>query len=1059
MKSDHPPGNRLFSFLFVQPILAVLLVLFITVGGIFAFRGMIKESLPDLQIPMAFIHTSWHGTPQSVMEREVTERIEREIRDLEDLKTYSSGSTHSNSVILAEFDADAPLESSISQLRDRVNKARAEFPEGAKTPTVTQSSIRAMPIASFVLHGRVPPNQLDATAKKLRKDLLRIPGITKVHLLGNRKTYVRVQMLPERLRAYDVSPVDVGRLIRSHAKDFPLGVYEGPEQSFSLKSETAIYDVDALADLVLRRNDAGYVIRLRDVARVEKALYRAETETFYSSQGGDFTQGVALSVVKADGQDTIKLVDRAKQTIEQAMTSREWPAGLQYDIVSNDAEIIQQELDKTLINGWQSVAAVFVVLFFLLSWREATIAALSIPITMLAGLAVLWMLGYTFNVMVVIGMVLALGLLVDDFILMMEGMHDGLQRKKLKFHDAAIRTVKQYAVPSLAGTVTTVLIFLPLAMIGGLDGKFIRSIPVTAAVLLATSYAVSLLISIPLSRFLLSRQKSQAEPMLVDRLTMRLESWLHGWLDRAVVGRRSRSWAWLSGGALIVAFSVMLSGLLPVTLYPLSDGRNMGITIELSPDNKLEETREVALKVGEILRDKPYLTSTMMVVGQRDFLYEGSAEDRLSVSTARNIVGFTVLYTPKRQRDQMAFQTVPALRAEIEEALAEVPGYRMLITSETGSSTNEDPLQINIFGPDLEGVQRISQQVQQMLRQIPGLSDIRDNLGQARVETTIKPKREVLERYGLTEEDFNAQLTHYLGDYEAAKMRNRTGGDDLEIRVETYWPSKDGKLGGPETWDEWKSIQIRTPDGRWVPVSLLAEQRQDRIPLTISRKDGQRTATIMGKSFSYTFGDLHNIINPELERMQQDWPAGYSYKFAGEFELAGETFGASQQAFVLAMLAVASVLVLIFRSFLQPAIILVTVVCALSGVMIGFVLFAIELSFPAVIGMIALTGIAVNDGIVLVDTMNRHVASGMTIVEAACQGAADRFRPIVSTTLTTMVGLAPLALADEAWRPLCLAIIFGQVAATIAALTLVPALFRVLSGRGGLMASAAAEPS
>lgn len=1037
-------GNRLFSFLFVDPILAVLLVLFIIVGGVFAFRGMIKESLPDLQIPMAFIHTHWHGTPQSVIEKEVTDKIEKEIRDLENLKKFSSGSSNSHSLILAEFDADAPLQESLSQLRERVNKARGEFPQGPKTPVVTQSSIRSMPIASFVLYGRVPPTQLDAVAKRLRKDLLRVPGITKVMLLGNRKTYVKVQLLPDQLRAYDVSPLDVSRLIRAHAKDFPLGVYEGPEQSFSLKSESALYDVADLADLVIRRNDAGYVIRLRDVAKVEQALYRAETETYYSSEGREFTQGVALSVVKADGQDTIKLVAKATALIDAAMQERDWPAGLQYDIVSNDAEIIQQELDKTLINGWQSVAAVFVVLFFLLSWREATVAALSIPITMLGGLAVLWMLGYTFNVMVVIGMVLALGLLVDDFILMMEGMHDGLYRQKLKFRDAALRTVRYFAVPSLAGTVTTVLIFVPLAMIGGLDGKFIRSIPVTAAVLLAMSYSVSLLISIPLSRFLLSARAAE-QPMLVDRLTERVERWLKGWLGRAVVDRRLTSWIWVSGGAMVVAGCVYLAGLLPVTLYPLSDGRNMGITVELSPDYKLEDTREVGLKIAEILKDKPYLTSTLMVVGQRDYVYEGSAEDRLSVATSRNIVGFTVLYKPKRDRDQLAFRTVPALRSEIEEALADVPGYRLLITSETGSSTNEDPLQINIIGPDLEGVQRISQQVQQLLRYYPGISDIRDNLGQSRIEATVKPKREVLDRYGLTETDFNAQLTHYLGDYEAAKMRDASGGDDLEIRIETYWGSKAGRLGGPETWDEWKSIQIRTPDGRWVPVSVLAEQRMDRIPLTISHKDGQRTATIMGKSFSYTFGDLHAMIDPELQKMQKDWPAGYSYKFAGEFELAGETFGGAQQAFVLAMLGVASVLVLIFRSFLQPMIILVTVVCGLGGVAIGFFLFAIELSFPAVIGMIALSGIAVNDGIVLVDTMNRHMAAGMTVAQAACQGAADRFRPIISTTLTTMVGLAPLALADEGWRPLCLAIIFGQFAATVAALTLVPALYRVLT--------------
>lgn len=1035
------------ELLFTSPVLSVLLVMLLTVAGLFSYQNMIKEALPDLKIPMASIATHWHGASQTVMEKEVTEKIEQELRDLDHLKKHYSASLHSNSVVMVEFNADAPLQESMNQLQERISKADAEIPEGPKKPVVTQASIRGMPIASYVLYGETNNEQLNLTATRLQKRLLRIAGITKVEMYGNRKSYIRVQILPERLRAYGISPAKIVALINAHKQDVPLGVYEGREQPLNLKSESALYSVEQLADLPIERNAAGRIVRLRDVARVEKAPYRAVTETYYSVDGSDYTQGVALSILKGDGKDTIKLVEQATRTIEQAMQESSWPAGLKYELVSSDAEIIEQELEKTLSSGWQSVLVVFVVLFFLLTWREATVAALSIPITFLGSIVVLWLLGYTLNVMVIVGMVLALGLLVDDFILMMEGMHDSLHIKRLSFSESAVRTIKLFAVPSLAGTLTTILIFVPLGNMGGLDGKFIRAIPVTAAVCLAVSYLVSIFISVPLSKFLLIRRPAP-QTAFIDRVTLQAEAHLSRWLQRSVTGRKRDAAKWLGIGALVVALGAGIASFLPVTLYPISDGRNMGITVELPADYKLEESREVAMRVATVLRDKPYLSSTLLVVGERDFVYEGSAEDRLSATTLPNNIGFSVIYKPLKERDRLAIEYVPELRRELHEVLADVSGYRLLVTSETGGSSNEDALQINISGPDIEQLQAISQQLQQRLRQVEGLSDIRDNLGQGRTEATVIPKREILDRYGLSEQDFNLQLGLYLGDTKITKLRNNQSEEDLDIRFEAYWPSKQGKLGGPERWDEWQSIRIRTPRGEWVPVEVLADIHLTKVPLTVSHKNGRRNVTVMSKSFALPFNELYAVVNPILEEMKTLWPAGYEYRWAGEYELAGETYGNSKQAFMLAVLGVFSILVLQFRSFLQPAIILVTVVFGITGVFFGFNLMAYSLSFPALIGLIALAGINVNDGIVLVDTMNRHYRSGKSLAEAAALGAADRFRPIVSTTLTTIFGLLPLAIADDSWRPLCAAIIFGELLSTVAAMVIVPALFRVLTRRG-----------
>lgn len=1035
--------NWLRTFLFIDPTLSVLLVLILSAGGYLGYQTMIKEALPDLKIPMASISTFWHGGSQTVVEKEITDNIERELRDLDTIKRYSSGSMFSNSSITVEFNSDESLEESINQLRAKVDVAADKIPKQAKKPVVKAQSVRNMPIATYVFYGDLPEEVMAEAVKKLKKKILKIPGITKVRLFGHNKYQVRVQVFSERLRAYDIPPGEISSIIETHKQDYSLGIYEGREQPLNIKGENAINSIEQLQMLPVKRLRNGLLLRLKDVAHVEKVAFRATTETYFSRDGKKYEKGIALSLMKGSGKDTIKLVDQATNIVKEMSKARDWPAAMKHDILSNNAEVIQQELDKTIVSGWQSILGVFLVLFVLLTWREALVAALSIPITFLGVIIVLWWMGYTFNVMVIIGMVVALGLLVDDFILMMEGMHDGLYLKKLSFAEAASQTIKYFAIPSLAGTVTTILIFVPLANIGGTDGKFIQAIPATAAACLVVSYLVSIFISIPLSRYLLSRAPQQ-KTLWIDRVTVKFEGNLVDWLIKNVVSNRKDAAKCLGWSSLIVIIGFSLMPLLPMVMYPISDGRNMGITVELPIDYKLDETREIAKKLSKVLKNKEYLTSTLMVVGERDFIYEGSLEDRLSPSTRSNVVGFTSLYIPKKERDDIAIAYVPELRKELHSLLKDVPGYRLFITSETGGSSNEDPLQINISGPDMRELQKISQQLQIKLRDVKGLNRIRDTFGQGKVEATVKPRQEVLDLYGLTAQDFNSQLGLYLGNHKITEMRTDSSSDDLDIRYQMYWPGANS-IGAPDHWQQWKSIRIRTPSSGWIPLELLADIELDQVPVSVIHKNGVRNVTIMASSFTMSFKDLQHAIEPILHDMKKQWPAEYDFRWAGAVEQAESTYGKSKIVFILAVLGVFSVLVLQFRSFIQPAIILTTVIFGIAGVFWGFALMAYELSFPAIIGMMALAGINVNDGIVLVDTMNRHHRAGMDVDKAAARGAADRFRPIVSTTLTTLVGLIPLAIADEAWRPLCAAIIFGEIVSTTAAMIVVPALFRIVT--------------
>ncbi len=1039
--SHNPVGSFFINFFLVKKTFAILLTLVILFSGYLGYQSIIKEALPDLEIPNATIHTYWHGASQTIMEKEVTNKIEQEIRDLKGLKDYSSGSMFSNSIISAEFEADAPMQESLNQLRQRVAIASDSFHDQIKKPKIEQVAIRNMPIISYVLHGNLDGIVLENAAKQLEKKLQKIQGICKVMVYGNRKPYVSIQLLPDRLRSFNITPTIVHAKLKEHELDFPLGVYESRELPFNLKSQTAFTDLNSIRDLPITRIPNGRVIRLKEIANVENKLYREEMIASFSNQGKDYQKGIALSVLKMPGKDTIQLVSLLNKEIERAKAGSDWPEGMEIEIVADNAQIIREELNTTFTNGWQAVLIVFAVLFILLTWREAVIAALCIPITLLGTISILYLMGYTLNVMTIVGMILALGLLVDDFILMMEGMHDGIFIRRFSFMQAAWHTVKTYGMPSFSGSLTTIMVFVPLALISGLDGKFIRIIPVTAAICLILSYLVSIIIAIPISQIFLKNSSLLNKELWIDKVSHRIESVLVNWLSKHAVKNRFQSVKLFGIGLTLFLLSLGIAIFIPVILYPLTDGRDLGITIELPADFKLEESHKIAQRVGDSLREKPYISSILRITGERDFMYEG----RLSLSSAPYIIGFTCKLKPKGDRDRLGYEYVNELRKDIRQVLHDIPGYQLMITPETGGSSNEDPIQINLSGPDMNVLRRLSREFQKELLTLDGIEGVHDNLGQLRAEAMLIPKRELLNYYGISEAEFNSQLSFYLGDTKAIKLRSASLDDDLEIRLETYWHSQNGKTGGPAQLEELQRISIMNDKGLWIPFSSLVEQSLNHEAMIITHKNGVRNLTVMAKTYVLSIEESYQLINPILERLKQSWPKGYEYQFGGEKELADETFGNTKKAFLFSVIIVFCILALQFDSFRQPVIILFSALFAIMGVILGSTMFAFSFSFPMFIGVISLIGIVVNDAIVMVDTMNRHRDSGLSISQAAAHGASDRLRPIVSTTVTTILGLAPLAISSEEWRPLCMAIVFGESVSTFTTIFLIPCLYHIVT--------------
>ena len=1034
-------ASRLSRFFFLNTIFAILLTVLLVVGGVLGYLSMTKQSQPDIDIAVANITTTWPGADPQTIEQQVTDEIETEITSVENIKQIQSASYTGFSVINVEFTSTADTDTAIQELRQAVSQAESELPEDAEQPVVEQVSVNDAPIITLALYGEIDPTVISQAAEEIQDRLEQVGGVSEVNLGGAREEVVSVQMNPYRLANLGISPATIASQIRAANTDVPLNEIESDLIGTQVRFYGRFRTVSQLEQLPISRL-SGRVVRLNEVATVRRELEQEDVRAFISTGGGDYQPVVSVGVVKVPGQDSIEVIDRVIATVDEIEQNPDlWPYGMEYEIIADESEIIWEQLGNLFVNALQAMAAVFVILFIALSWREALIAGLSIPLTFLGTLAVLWLMGQTLNNMVLIGMVLALGILVDVFILMMEGMHEAIFVKGLPFNQAALQTVKTYAPPAFAGQLTTILALTPLMAISGTLGKFIELLPIAAIICLILSFAIAIFIDIPLSRYLLADVKGVESKSKVDRLSEAAsEKWTRWSLNHTVKNKTTAS-AWTIGAIALFVCAIFTFTQIPVEFFPQSDQRNFSVNVELPPTTTLDVSQEVADDLGQILQEKDYLESVIKYVGQRSNLV---ASGELQPTEGSYLLGFSSVFIPEDERDEISYEYLDDLRTELQTALDKYPGA-LLVLNEQQAGQSGDPIQIEITGSNLSQLREISQQVQMELRQIPGATDVRDSLGALQPDLRLIPKREELSFYGLSEQQLTSQAQYYtravdIGDFAL-------GGDeeDIEIRLSTAWPSRNGRVGGPTRRDELLSVRFFSDNEELIPASAVVDAVQAEAPLSIARRDGRRTATVLAKNENRTVGEILGQLEPKLQEMKQSWDSGYDYSFGGETEDQAETFGSAGQALALAVFLVFAVLVLQLGSFRQPFIILLAIPFALIGTISGFYLTGIPFSFSAFIGIIALVGIVVNDAIVMVDTMNSYQEEGMPKRQAAAKGVSDRLRPVLTTSITTIIGLVPLALSDPTWMPLCSAIIFGLVAATLIALIVVPCLYLLLT--------------
>ena len=503
---------------------------------------------------------------------------------------------------------------------------------------------------------------------------------------------------------------------------------------------------------------------------------------------------------------------------------------------------------------------------------------------------------------------------------------------------------------------------------------------------------------------------------------------------------------WVLAAVVLFVVSMLAFSQARVELFPANDGERLGINIELPPTVQLASSQEIADDIGDILRGKPYFESVVKLVGLKSPFASGSMAANLQPSEAENFIGFSAIFRPLEDRDAQSFELADELRQELSAYLQEhVAAAQLLVVPESASPTMGDPIEIQLIGPDMDELQRLSRQVQALLADTDSVVDVRDNIGMLKPQLALQPDREAANFFGIDHGDLASQLRIAFSSDEIGMFITDDADDNIDIRLGTEWPSRPGETGGPRNTEELSRVRVYTQDGRSIAMQQLLKPTQSEAAIAISHINGDRAITVMGKNEGRTVGEIMAEVQPRLEELQQEWPAQYTSVIGGEAADTSETFGSALIALVIAIVLIVGVLVILFNSFRQAFIIFATMPLAIIGTALGFWAFGITFSFFAMIGLVSLIGIAINNGIIMVDTMNRFIKDGMNIPEAAAAGSARRLRPLLTTAITTIVGLVPLAISSAFYRPLTLVIIFGLISVSVLALFVVPALYLLLT--------------
>jgi multidrug efflux pump subunit AcrB len=1126
-QSPHSNLSSFWTFLTGKFRVTILIGIFILIWGIASFNQIPRESTPTIEIPSATITTVWPGASPGDVEKLITNKLEKEIKTLENLDTYTSSSLSGVSVIVVNFDVESDREGNLQKLREKINDAESSLPESLPAdPVFREISISDTPIINMTISGDYAWSELKQFAEVLEEEFESIPKVKEVNIKGAPEDELHIIVNPNILEQKGLSIGDVIAAIRAHHRDMPLGIIDTGSEKIEVTVKSEMKNaVDFMAIPIPIANQD--FVRLDSVAEIRREFASFDVETYFigsnqktltleqgelpkaegieskksasSSRASDSINApqpsILLSVIKSASKgNVIKMVEQVFDKVETLKENKTIPESLNTTITYTRANDIKQSLEILTDSGLQTLVLIAIAMLAFVGWRESFLAAIAIPLSMLIAIIVLQSLGRTFNGVSLFALVLGIGLLVDNAIVIVESMSEAINEKKMSPREASHYTLETFRWPLITGTLTTVFAFFPMIIfVTGTSGQFIRVIPITVTTVLLSALFISLWLLPNYSEmfFTIFPPKAHKESATLKKIKK--------WYERTmfkILSSNKKLWLTISLALCVFISSLVIvgTGQIPVEVFPGGDESYFNVDFEFPEGTSLEETKKIMPQVTAALA--PYIkqnTDRTLRLSKGEQAEE--IESKKSASSSRDadsniepqfqntidslvftpgasqavgdgggasqdktsILGLTVNLVDEDDRSIASYDIVENLRPILEKS---VPSFvKTDIVELRGGPPSGAAVEIRLTGNNLQRLEAFAEDIKTELESYEGLINARDSRKDRTKQLTWRFKRDQMTKFGLAPTQVMETLRSAINGVTAVRITE--GDEEIDAVVRVDWIG-DKSWTDPSSLEIVKNIPIKTPSGNFIKFEQIATAQLTAELSQIAHRDGERIITV---SADTERGRTGSEFTPKIQKFisQLNTNPGELIQIGGDSEEGNKLIGQVIQAMLFALILIFIILVAQFNSFSQPLIVLGLIPLSLTGVFWGFFIGGKTITFPTMIGIVALAGIIVNDAIVLVDQMNRNLKKNtdkallheketlqkeaeskkQLLIKAYIKAGQDRFQPIFLTSLTTVVGMIPLSLSDPFWEGLGLAIIYGMALSTILCLLLTPCFMLV----------------
>ncbi len=1021
---------KIVDFSLKKRVTMSMVVLVIVILGMISFSKLGLDMLPDLDYPVITVVTTYSGVSSEDMEQNITRPVEQWVSTVSNIKKLNSISLEGQSVIMIEFEWGTNLDFAAQDVRDVVGLYDQFLPKGSQKPFVMKFNFSQMPILAYgITGGDMKLSKLrDYVDNEVATRLERIEGVASAAVFSPEINEVLVSVDKGRIESRGLSIGQVEMAIQASNINLPAGYMTENHREFMLRTMGEFKTISEVEDILVSVGRNGAPVFLRDIGSVKETSKETRLKL---RMNGD--QGIMMMVTKSSGANSVLVARQVKQTLaEIEPTLKE---GVKFHVWLDMSRIIERMSSKATRNILQGgILAMLLIFLFLRNLKPTVAIGITIPLSIVVAFISFYMLGYTLNLITLGGLALGVGMLVDNAVVVIENIYRHLQ-EGMSPVEAARKGTVEVGMAIAASTLTTIAVFFPMMFATGIAGRLAQSLAVSVIIALLASLFVALTIVPMLAAWMFRARRKKGnqaadgiDALGEDKFTKARDRY-EGWLRKVLPRRKKVVFA------VVAAFVLALVGtaFLGKEFMPATDNAMLYLKLTMPVGTNIEQTDRIVKYLEEQSLKDPNVITTFVQVGTSEQSASDTAQGTGAAGSHEAIIyAYLKPSSQRRESDKQILerwrQSFPTLENSVITAI-DIAGASMF-----GGSAS--PIEINCYGRDMGRLERIAESIRERITDVEGIRDVKISLEKSKPELQLHIKKEEASKLGLTPYAISSQVQTYTIGTVVSRMF--VEGEDREIRVRL-------NEGDRASLEDLKKLPIQTPTGAKVYLSEVAEFKNLLGPVRIDRENMVRKVTVGANFVGSNLGAIVKEIRNRTRDVNKRLPEGYFIEIGGQYENMTETFTTLAFALMIALVLVFAVMASLYENLKFPFINMFTLPLAFIGVVVLLAITGKTINMGSIMGFIILAGIAVNNGIVLVDYINQLIAGGMDRLEAVVKGAATRMRPILITSLTTIAGMVPMALTTkeggEMNSPMAVAIIGGLMASTFLTLFFIPVLY------------------